>query len=658
MKNIQSLKNNNFFSGISEADINEIFNLKEFTEIKEGDIIYKTGEESLGLYLVIKGDVRIKYSSNNYISNKIFNDFFGEKELIDNTRRISSAVAFSKLLLYRIDRNIFKNLLAKNPVISGNVKKYGELKLPEINYEIERTLKLAETRKPVSFKAFPETEIGNADKDKKKSSEIEDTGNNNHQLPDELKNLSPQINQQSPEKEISGKINEKLKEELLDDPEDFKNWQFTETSGQPNQVSSEVKENKDTSGKSKETVPAKEKEKIEDKGFDRETLRKVLASIRIMYTGLTLAETIKSIITSLRLLTACETGSVILVDEKRSEMKKIEQDSKPHKIINFQMNEGLTGACSLQKKVLNFERPTEDSRFNSDIDQPGPARLKRIIYFPVVNETGETVAVVQLANENKKFTEPDIANITMLSTQIENALDKSIKADNLLTNEKRNSVRKIKDFILNEIKSPVNVINNYSDILNTKNLSEDINEIIRMLQKQANSVEDLADTLFNCITEDIKLIYINVHFNELIHDILELLSEYCESRGIKLYKKIGNGAVVNIDRGKFYTAVYQVIRVCCNDSNKEGKIFFSTELHEDNIAISIKVEGKGHIEEVNGNIIEMINNDIPVDTDKLVLIIAKKLITLHSGQMHYESVKGTGTTFTILFPAVKEQAHS
>jgi len=46
------------------------------------------------------------------------------------------------------------------------------------------------------------------------------------------------------------------------------------------------------------------------------------------------------------------------------------------------------------------------------------------------------------------------------------------------------------------------------------------------------------------------------------------------------------------------------------------------------------------------------------DTDKLVLIIAKKLITLHSGQMHYESVKGTGTTFTILFPAVKEQAHS
>ena len=102
------LKKNKLLLGVDEAVINTIFDARELKEKREGEIIYKTGDDSTGIYLLLKGEIRVKYSSNNYVSQKHSNDFFGEKELIENTRRISSAVAFSRVYFYRIEKNLFK----------------------------------------------------------------------------------------------------------------------------------------------------------------------------------------------------------------------------------------------------------------------------------------------------------------------------------------------------------------------------------------------------------------------------------------------------------------------------------------------------------------------------------------------------------------------
>jgi hypothetical protein len=72
---------------------------------------------------------------------------------------------------------------------------------------------------------------------------------------------------------------------------------------------------------------------------------------------------------------------VVLIDEKLSSIQRIITEADKVKQEQYPLSEGLTGSCALQKKILNFERPTEDSRFSAKIDQPGSARLKRIVYF-------------------------------------------------------------------------------------------------------------------------------------------------------------------------------------------------------------------------------------------------------------------------------------
>ena len=97
-RKIEEFKMNKFFTDVKEAVIDSIYKPDNFKEVKEGDVIYKTSDHSNELFLLLRGEVKIKFPSHNYISNKVFNDFFGEKELSDNTRRHSSAIANNNCL--------------------------------------------------------------------------------------------------------------------------------------------------------------------------------------------------------------------------------------------------------------------------------------------------------------------------------------------------------------------------------------------------------------------------------------------------------------------------------------------------------------------------------------------------------------------------------
>jgi signal transduction histidine kinase len=655
-KTIQDIKNNKLFSGIKDSVLTSFFDQKEIKEAREGEIIYKTGDQSNAIYLIIKGDIRVKFSSNNYVSNRIFNDFFGEKELIDETRRISSALAFSKLFYYRLDKAILKNIMAKNPAIENNIKKYGELKLPDVSIDLDRKFGIVNREKPISFKAFSNGR--NSLQEEKPATFTPPAVVTQQILPDlaSFEEVLPEeeivIKEKVPDKKA-----EKLKEELLEDPSDYKNWNIEETETPSNvETAKQKKVNKvpdpvETYSKSEKDIPA---EPVET-GINREVIRKIFAGIDRIYSSISINDLVKNVKRAVKDLVNSEGVDFVLIDEKLSSIQRIIFDGEKIKQEQFPLSEGLTGSCALQKKILNYERPTEDSRFNAKIDQPGSARLKRIVYFPIVSESGETIAVIQFARENKKFTEVDVSNLAMMSKQIETALDRTKSLELLIKEEKQNSGNVLRELITNEIKVPLTIINNYTEILSEKHLPADADDIIRMLQKQAHSVEDISETLFISLMNELQLNSSNIHFNELIDDILELLSEYCEARDVKLFKKIGESALVNIDRGKFYTAIFQLIKASCDDCRKGGKIYFGTDFKEGSITISIQNEGKGSLTEPQGDIQEYFYSKKALRDDEMKLLLAKKLIHLHSGQMHLECVKGNGSTFQITLPVVQAE---
>jgi len=237
----------------------------------------------------------------------------------------------------------------------------------------------------------------------------------------------------------------------------------------------------------------------------------------------------------------------------------------------------------------------------------------------------------------------------MVSKQVERAIVRATEVEELLRQDRLSLNTRLEKFILNDIKAPLEIINSYSDLLSQKNLPEDVDEIIRMLQKQAHSIEDVASSIISCSNKCSGTKINRIHFNELVDDLLELLTEYCEMREIKLFKRIGNGAVINVDRSKFYTAVFQVIKNACDVSQEGGVVYLSTELTDKWMNLNIKDEGPGIPEEIQNKIFEPFFTEGNETGEGLGLSLVKNIMDAHEGKISFES-SADGTIFIISLP--------
>ena len=121
-KNPKNIYSNRLFLNINPADIRFKIQPKNFIEIDEGKIIYQAGDSSDSLYLLVKGQVKVKVYGKNANSSllKTENDFFGENEVLENTLRKSAAMAIEKSLLYIINAQEL-NDLNKHKTIFANL---------------------------------------------------------------------------------------------------------------------------------------------------------------------------------------------------------------------------------------------------------------------------------------------------------------------------------------------------------------------------------------------------------------------------------------------------------------------------------------------------------------------------------------------------------
>jgi len=656
-KSIRDLSNNRLFTGVKETIVASFFDPKEIKEAREGEILYKTGDAGNSIFVIVKGQVKVKFPSQGYVASKIHNDFFGEKEFAEETKRISSAMAFSRLVYYKIDRHTFGKLVRKSSLVEENLNAFGEFKIPESSVDIERKFNISERDKPLSFRlsANGKKIIEEDDEEKLPPSVMTE-----QMLPD-LESIENSFE----EEETNSSIENLELEQALEKLQQLSNEEAEEIIELPIQEITEplttldetdTSQNEPSSIEQVVAIPNNDIKPFSDTietGINREIVRGILFALSRIYSGISIVELIKNTKRALKDLTNSESADLVFIEEKLLRMYKVVTENSKTKNVYFEMSEGLTGFCATEKKVINYDRPTEDSHFNSKIDYPGPASMKRILYFPIISDAGETVAVLQTARDNSKFTEDEIWYLAMISKQLETAINKAKTIEQMLNAERINSGKKLSEIITKEIHIPIEIIDSYVRILNSKNLPQDTDDLIRMIQKQASSVIELSDSFSKVLVDEIVLNDNKIHFNEFIDDVLELLSEYCESKEVKLFKKIGDGAVVEIDRSKLYTAILQFIKAAVADSRKGDRVYLSTELIGDSISVLIQNEGKGSIAFPETELLDYFYSKEKIEEDEVYLLLARKIINAHSGQVDVESVKGVGSTIKIILPVAR-----
>jgi two-component system sporulation sensor kinase B len=207
---------------------------------------------------------------------------------------------------------------------------------------------------------------------------------------------------------------------------------------------------------------------------------------------------------------------------------------------------------------------------------------------------------------------------------------------------------------MQDIKSPILTIKHYSNLISRIDIPEQIKKVLTMLSMQANSVVDIMQATFD-FSEDRSFVKLQkVQFNENLANILELLSEYTESRNVKLFRKYGDDVQVDIDPRRFYVVCFQVIKNACEAMPSGGKIFVNTELLNGSVTLNIRDEGFGIRDEIKNNIFNAFFSSGKENATGLGLAIAKYLITLMNGSISFESKINEGTKMIIRLPIAEE----
>lgn len=141
------------------------------------------------------------------------------------------------------------------------------------------------------------------------------------------------------------------------------------------------------------------------------------------------------------------------------------------------------------------------------------------------------------------------------------------------------------------------------------------------------------------------------NLNAILHDSLKLLQPELESRGIAVELQLAEDLPpLEIDQGQFQQVFYNLLRNAYQAlSGEDGRITLRSRSTEYEIELSIEDNGSGISPEHMGAIFE------PYRTTKssgsgLGLLIVRRIVREHGGEISIESEEGLGTKVTIHLP--------
>lgn len=663
-KHITQIYTNKLFSHCNQSIYSVNLSPRNFTEYKDADIIFRAGEKSNYIFLVVSGEVKIKFTNYNRVIYRGRNEFFGDVELTKEVKRFSSAVAIDNCLIYKIDSDTFKKLSRIDRQILVNIQsveridlKNGDGEKDKLKQELPSLIDLdRSTIKLDLFKSKKkETPVNNAEKtEADEKAKLEDEI---EQIRAEVEPELPDLNSiiQEPKKKTI--IDDKLKQELLGDSEDFSNWDLQLVEEEPQeQEKNVVKSESDTTSEPLSRMDS----------FDKEYLQKELNLLRYQltdqYTSVirkinrilpepTLAESLERIATEFVEFTSSSYVRIFLVNDKSGTLEIAYPDNIT--LPSIEIGTGLTGKAVELKKVLFIKSPHKDIRFNREFDLPVEFEKASVAYIPLNDSEHKLVGLIQLGKTNKDFSKQEEEALKLIARHAGIMVRHSIFTQERIRQQKLSAFGSISNFLMNDIKSPVLTIKHYSNLLSKADISQDIKKVLTMLTMQANSVIDLMQATFDFSENKSTLKIEKTNFNTVMDDILELLSEYTESKNVKLYKKLGDDVTLEIDPRRFYVVFFQIVKNACESMPTGGRIFINTEKVDKTVLIKIRDEGPGISSGLKDDIFSAFFSHGKEGASGLGLSISRYIVQAMNGTISYSSKEKEGTTFELSFPILE-----
>ncbi|MDR3611016.1 MAG: ATP-binding protein [Ignavibacteriaceae bacterium] len=619
-KNISAVRSNNLFKGALESNLQFNFNSRNFIEIGEGEIIYQTGESSDYLYLVIEGEVKLKLPrgfSSPSLTLKNNGDFFGEKEILENCVRKSSAVANKDSLLYKIRKADVNSIATLNQDIMINLS--GETKEgieTEANTNVANYDELFEKISETSF--FKPENIA----------KVEGVNSEKHELAD------------------NAEINPSIQKNLNDEPISFE-MKEEEPEAESESVSAPDLADELNSAAEEQNDNAP----INLLNINNDKLPNLISALLKIFSNTIPDEIFCAVSETVAGQLGAEKGMLYIINDDTSEFQTRIKEVTGYSDHTLKLTSNPVAESIYEDKIVSLTSPSKEQ--TSDIIPAFKEEIRNLIISPIKNTDGRIKGILILVNVKKdNFDSEDKKLLSEISPLIAFAFEKSENTREILHSERLTSLNKIANFLIQDIKSPILSIKQYSEHIKKENVSKEVNLVLEMIVEQSNYVLDIVQTTLGFSEGKLISNPQPILLTTALDYILFMLAEYVESRNVKLFKKYEVDGMVNLDKKEFYQACFQIAKNACDAMPKGGNLYVTTKREGDNILIELKDNGFGIPDSIKEKIFEPFITQGKINRTGLGLAIAEKIIEEHNGVIRAESYPGVGAVFTIVIPTL------
>ncbi|MFT6240088.1 MAG: two-component system, sporulation sensor kinase E [Paracoccaceae bacterium] len=230
------------------------------------------------------------------------------------------------------------------------------------------------------------------------------------------------------------------------------------------------------------------------------------------------------------------------------------------------------------------------------------------------------------------------------------------EAEKELESEKLNALTLLAAGVAHEIGNPLNSLSLHLQLLErrVRDLPEgDRKPLAEHLGTARTEIERLDMILkqFLQAMRPTKPERVPTKLHELLEESLEALSPELESREIPVKADlVPDLPSLDLDPTQIKQALYNVIRNAFQAVSKpDGNIFIQTHANDFEVTLAISDNGTGISPETMGSMFEPFQTT-KVDGNGLGMLIVRRILREHGGELEVESEEGVGTTVTLYFP--------
>lgn len=351
-------------------------------------------------------------------------------------------------------------------------------------------------------------------------------------------------------------------------------------------------------------------------------------------------------------LTDTESASIMLIDQRTGELRfeaALKMSPGAMEAIVVPMEGSLAGWVVTHGEPVLVEDTHNEPRWFKRVDDTTGSSTRNLLGVPMIAHS-KTIGVVEVLNKRNDapWTEDDVNTLTTLAAQAAIAIENA-------------RLFQQSDFIsemVHELRTPLAALKASASLLLRPDLPDHRRKQI------VQTMESETDRLTRMTTDFLDLARLEsgrtrletgvFNLNDLLYESADVVRNQASDRHVTLSISCDTDLKLEADRGKIKQVLLNLLTNGIKYNKEQGEIFITVTPEDDMARIEVRDTGRGISQENQKHMFEKFYR--VADTagytqgTGLGLVIAKRIVEAHGGEMGMESKLSVGTAFHFTIP--------